>query len=141
MPEPEGDLIADLDRLLNELIQRVTRDVLSVVKGKVTPSQFTVLRFIRLAGRSTVTAVAGGLQMTLSGVTALTDRLVEAGLVERTRDEEDRRIVWLDLTDKGWELSLELDGLKRGLIKQYVGGLQDSEITALNAILAKILRS
>jgi DNA-binding MarR family transcriptional regulator len=137
----KSDPVSELDDLLNLLIQKATRDVLLIVKGKVSPSQFAILRMLRQSGRSTVGGLADRLQVTLSGITALSDRLVEAGLVERVRDDQDRRVVWIDLSPGGRELIVELEGVKRKMVERYVEGLKDSEICKLNDILRKILEA
>ncbi|MEX0974644.1 MAG: MarR family transcriptional regulator [Bacillota bacterium] len=137
----KADPVTELDELLNQLIQKVTRDVLFVIKGKVSASQFAIMRVLRQTGRSTVTGIAEQLEITLSGVTALSDRLVEADLVERVRDEQDRRVVWIDLSEKGRELVVELEGVKRGMVERYVEGLSESEVRKLNDIMRKILRA
>ncbi len=42
-------------------------------------------------------------------ITRLFDRLVREELVERTRGEDDRRVVWVSLTTKGRQLVNKLD--------------------------------
>jgi len=140
MPKKD-DLITELDRSLNLLIQKVTRDILAIIKGKISPSQFAILRFIRECGRSSVSQVAEELQVTLSGVTSLADRMVEAGLIERLRDDADRRVVWIDLTEKGRQLSAELERLRRGMVERYTRNLSEEEIEGLNAVISKVLES
>lgn len=41
------------------------------------------------------------LETTPAAVTTLLDRMEKNGLIERVRDEKDRRIVWVHVTDKG----------------------------------------
>ncbi|TJY44274.1 MarR family transcriptional regulator [Cohnella pontilimi] len=41
------------------------------------------------------------LQTTPAAITTLLDRMERSGLVERKRDESDRRIVWIHMTDQG----------------------------------------
>jgi len=49
----------------------------------------------------------------LPNVTGMTDRMEERGLVERTRDTTDRRVVMLSLTPKGLAQLHELTVLRR----------------------------
>jgi hypothetical protein len=50
--------------------------------------------------------IAGHLGITAAGVTALVDRLVERGVVEREYDQDDRRVIHIsctiDLADEPW---------------------------------------
>lgn len=141
MCKHRSDPISELDELLDLLITKVVRDVMGVLSGKLNASQFAVLKFLRQKGPSTATGIAEMLQVTPGGATVLTDRLVDGGLVERTRDSDDRRVVWIGLTDKGRELSLELERLKRSMVERYVEGLKGAELRALNAVIRKILGS
>lgn len=51
--------------------------------------------------RSTVTELTGRLQLAQHTVTELVSRAVRAGLIERERSREDRRVSHLRLTDEG----------------------------------------
>ncbi|OBZ13138.1 MULTISPECIES: MarR family winged helix-turn-helix transcriptional regulator [Bacillales] len=47
------------------------------------------------------TDLAELLFITAGGVTLIGDKLVERGLIRRNRGEEDRRVVYLEITDEG----------------------------------------
>lgn len=59
--------------------------------------------------------IVAKLGVTSGAVTGLSDKLVEYGLLQRTRSEEDRRVVHFTLTDKGLEVAEKLrqDRLQR----------------------------
>lgn len=69
----------------------------------LTISQLRVLYLLRDSGRASVGAVAEHLGITPSTATALVDRLVQRGLVERGAREGDRRVVELHLSAVGSE--------------------------------------
>jgi DNA-binding MarR family transcriptional regulator len=54
-------------------------------------------------GRSTVTELAGRMQLTQSTITELVTRAETAGLVRREQSDEDARVFWLHLTPDGEE--------------------------------------
>jgi DNA-binding MarR family transcriptional regulator len=66
----------------------------------LTPSRYLLLLMIKTTsgGRSTVTELAGRMQLTQSTVTELVTRAESAGLVRRTQSEQDARVFWLELT-------------------------------------------
>src|SRR5438093_13766842 len=66
----------------------------------LTPSRHVLLLMIKTAagGRSTVTELAGRLQLTQSTVTELVTRAEGAGLVTREQSADDARVYWLHLT-------------------------------------------
>ena len=72
--------------------------------------QFNVLRILRGSPKPLqVYQVAERMLTREPDITRLFDRLVREDLVERTRGEDDRRVVWVGLTTKGRELANKLD--------------------------------
>lgn len=68
-------------------------------------------------------------------VTRLVDRLEEAGLVERDRCENDRRVVWVTLTRQGKEVLKKLDKPVADLHKSQFSALSNTELSQLNDLL------
>ncbi len=134
-----NDLVGRLDDLLNSAIQRVSRDVMGLIKGKLTPAQYAVLRLLQDEIQMTVSQMAEAFEITPSAVTALSSKLVEANLVERCRDQSDRRVVWIRLTHEGDKMIAELRAVKRKMVEAYVETLSNDEIRHLISILARIL--
>ncbi|HAJ33675.1 MAG TPA: hypothetical protein DCK79_09980 [Candidatus Atribacteria bacterium] len=65
-------------------------------------------------------------------MTALADKLIKEGLLERQTDENDRRIINLMITPKGKEfLEFHKRNLKKSIIKQ-LEVLEDEDIQKLN---------
>jgi DNA-binding MarR family transcriptional regulator len=107
----------------------------------ITGSQFFVLQKIGSRGRMTVSEVAEKLSVSLSAITALVDRLVQAGLVVRSRDEQDRRLVWLEATDKGREMLGKCIESRRQVAVKYFGQLTETDLQKLLEIYEKVLAS
>jgi len=81
----------------------------------LTANQFLTLLLVRSAtdGRMKAGEVAARLGVSLPAATALVDRLVAAGVVARSQGN-DRRVVWVSITDDGQALLTRLgDGLER----------------------------
>lgn len=74
----------------------------------LTTQQYLVMDLLAHLDRP-ASKLALGLRITRSSVTALVDRLVERGIVERSTDPEDRRRVLHALTDTGRNLLDEAD--------------------------------
>ncbi|MCJ7841453.1 MarR family transcriptional regulator [Lederbergia sp. NSJ-179] len=100
---------------LKELVDRyqaamnsVYRGVNQILKEKIDPEittdQFSTLQYIRNNGRCTSTEIAQKFGIGKSAVTAQINKLYDKGFIERKRDEKDRRIVYLNLTQTGKEL-------------------------------------
>jgi DNA-binding MarR family transcriptional regulator len=78
------------------------------VAGEVTPRMVTVLRHLAVTGPMTVGEQAEHLGLSPAAMSELTDRLEQRELVERMRDDVDRRRVFVWLTPRGRD---HLDGL------------------------------
>ncbi len=74
----------------------------------LTLPQLRVLFLIRRHPGITTNEVASSLGITMSTVSGLVDKLVRAGLVERGRHPEDRRVVPLRLTPEGEAVTGEI---------------------------------
>lgn len=89
-------------------------------------ASFDVLAALRRSGapyRKTGTQLAAGSLLSSAGVTFRLDRLEQAGLIERQRDSQDRRVVYSALTDKGLEV-----------IDRTIEAHLDAEATLLHAL-------
>lgn len=84
--------------------------------------------------------IGGRLVTRLPDVTRLVDRLVEAGLVERTRGAEDRRVVLARITTQGLSMLRKLDKPVLDLHAQTLGHLTRQELRELNRLLEKARR-
>src|SRR5215217_7661869 len=73
--------------------------------------QYNVLRILRGAGDDGLpsTEIAGRMITRVPDITRLADRLESAGLVERSRTPEDRRVVIVKATKKALEVLAVLD--------------------------------
>jgi len=121
------------------LSRRIHGELRHQIAEGITLSQFFLLREIAHRGRVTVSEVAAGLGVTLSAVTALAEKLSRAGLITRSRDPADRRVVWLELTGKGAEM-LEIcrEGRNR-VLRRYLGRLPPEDLERLVNIYRRLV--
>ncbi len=70
-------------------------------RSDLTASQLLVLRYVGENGAALPSAIAKSIDLKQATVTVLVNKLEGAGLVTRRRDTEDRRRVWVELTDAG----------------------------------------
>jgi DNA-binding MarR family transcriptional regulator len=77
-------------------------------KFRLNGGEFDVLATLRRKSGTeealSPTSLADALMLSSAAMTNRIDRLVEAGLVTRERDEADRRAVWVRLSDTGRQL-------------------------------------
>ncbi|WP_422928798.1 MarR family winged helix-turn-helix transcriptional regulator [Singulisphaera sp. PoT] len=107
----------------------------------VTHAQYNVLRILRGAGTELpCLEVASRMISHLPDITRLVDRLESAGLVERCRTQEDRRVVLVRITEAGLTLLGGLDEPVRDLHQRQLGHLSVEELDELNRLLVKARR-
>ncbi len=74
-----------------------------------------------------------------SGTATVTiDRLIEKSFVERIRDVEDRRQVFIKLSDKGNEVCSYINNLKHKLAENFFGLLSKEERALFLSVLSKL---
>lgn len=71
---------------------------------KITPPQFDALQYLIHNGELTISDLSLKLFQAPSTITDLVDRMEISGLVERTRDVKDRRVVRVSVLKKGYDI-------------------------------------
>ena len=105
----------------------------------LTPSQYNILRILRGEGNPLpILEIAGRTVAVVPGITGLIDRLEQAGFVKRVRCEEDRRIIYVALTDQGTKVLAALDEPLMALHRKILGHLSQAEMKELIRLLEKV---
>lgn len=93
--------------LIPRMMKRVhERDAEAEAKAapEYTPAQVNTLRAIASKPEWRMSDLSQRLRVSAGSLTTMINRLIEAGLVQRTRSDLDRRVVTVKLTAKGREL-------------------------------------
>ncbi len=102
-------------------------------------SQYLILKHLSQSGPKKAAQLAELTQMTPGAVTGATDRLVAEGHVERKGDQEDRRVVYLEITEQGKTLVESLSKAQNDVTMKFFQGLPEEDIQHLVRIYHKIL--
>lgn len=84
---------------------------------------FQVLALLEMHDAMPMSRLAEELDVALPNATGIVKRMAERGLVERTHDEEDRRVVRVGLTDGGRQLIGEMEAGRRKRMTALIGAL------------------
>jgi DNA-binding MarR family transcriptional regulator len=104
----------------------------------VTPSQYNILRILRGEGKPMPSLEIGERMIqVVPAMTGLIDRLEKQSLVRRERCLEDRRVIYIVLTEQGTELLAKLDGPVEELHRDLLGHMTRTELTELSRLLEK----
>ena len=99
-----------------------------LLKIELTASQIKVLTAFNDKHEHTMTELSQALAVTLPTMTAMVDRLMYNRLVTRGRDENDRRVVRVRLTDDGKKMLADLMEVRKKEFEQILKVLSDYEI-------------
>ena len=98
------------------------------IELNLTLAQLKSMFFISARDKTNFKKLAEALGVTPPNVTGIIDRLVEQGLVTRTENPEDRRIMLLQATEKGQELLNNLQERHITQMSQVLGYLNNEEL-------------
>jgi DNA-binding MarR family transcriptional regulator len=104
----------------------------------LTPSQYNILRILRGEGKPLpCLEIAHRTITVVPGITGLIDRLEEAKLVSRQRDDRDRRVVKVSITAAGEEVLRKLDEPLLELHRKVMSHFSAGELAELSKLLEK----
>ncbi len=104
----------------------------------MTTSQLVVLQILNSQGEMTARQIAESMHLTQATVTTLLDRLQDRGWITRRRGEQDRRRVYVQLSDEGRrQLERTPESLQERFLGQFTG-LQAWEQSMILAALQRV---
>lgn len=138
--------IMDINRTLNEVLVRLFRNINMIEERAlrtgeykdVTTNDMHVIEAIGMDGAKNMTRVARSLEVTIGTLTIAVNSLVKKGYVNRTRSEEDRRVVLISLSEKGKRAYLHHRRFHEQMIDSVVEELTEEEQEVLEKALAKL---
>lgn len=95
------DFAADFVKSWTKLTKDWAAQMESELAPQLTVGQLEVLELMKAHEPMKPSEILPYLETTPAAVTTLLDRMERNGLVERNRDERDRRIVWVTMTELG----------------------------------------
>jgi len=105
----------------------------------ISGAQVWVLASIADAPDITVSQLSQALSVHVSTASNLLDKLARAGLVERIRNEEDRRVVRLRLTEAGSDILARAPRPLTGLIVDALEKMPSDALTRLDSELSSLI--
>ncbi|NOR27739.1 MAG: MarR family transcriptional regulator [Lutibacter sp.] len=143
-----GDIAKDINsKFSNEWIKaliniKYTANWLDTIGSEVLKpyqisiQQYNILRILRGAEKAiTVNSVKDRMIQKSPNSTRLMDKLCDKGFIERARCENDRRVVYVEISDKGLKL---LSKINIEEFDSHLKSITEEEAKILNKILDKI---
>ncbi len=118
-----------------------TTSHVSHVEKAWTIMQYSALKFFKNNKDSTVGDLAKYLKISKSSATQLIERLEKTGLVRRTHDQHDRRIVRLTVTAEGLQKITELKKTYLEKMGKIFSNVPDNDLQELIRIHKELIQS
>lgn len=104
----------------------------------ITEGQLHVLELLMAHERMKPSDLIEYLSTTPAAVTTLLDRMEKAELIARERDEKDRRIVWVNVTEKGKTECERGTSIREELLDSYLSRVSAHNQKLLIYLLGKV---
>jgi len=126
--------IADL---LEELGSHSPADAMRAMRhwpgGRLSLVHLNVLFLLEHDGPLPMRSLAEAMDVSQASATGIVDRMEQRGLVERQRDEDDRRVVRVAVTDEGRDLIAGMVAQRRDHMAQMLETFTDEELAGFLA--------
>lgn len=134
----------ELNELFLEMVRRFTvrgHLVIQEPEAELSLHECEVLRFLQQRGTCIMRELSEHMGLALSTMTGIVDRMVQKGIVDRERPEEDRRIVKVSLTDLGhradrWHFDVHLQ-----ISRAFLMNLTEQDQDVFLVLMRKVIQS
>jgi DNA-binding MarR family transcriptional regulator len=133
LAHPEESAFLDLLRTTDML----SRGLITVLRSEdLSATQYNVLRILRGAPEGLPCGEVANRMITRDpDITRLLDRLEKRGMITRTRESKDRRMVMAQITPQGLKLLGRLDEPVQEIHRKQLGHLGRERLRTLTALL------
>ena len=127
-----------LIKIFSTILKAEELSVAILSEKRLTIGEIHTLEAIGNAIVSSMTSVAQSLSITIGTLTIATSRLVLKGYVERYRNENNRRSVYLRLTEAGEKIVEAHKSFHKKLMDEAFINLADADVLILTKVLENI---
>ncbi len=137
--------IPPFDRLIALITSFIARQESDALKSgdfsELSMKQIVYLETIAGIGHPTYGDLARHFGISKPSVTAIVDKLIQKGYLERVQSDADRRVFHVHLTEKGSQLSAAHHEIHAKIARQMSSALSEAEFAQFARLLQKISRS
>ena len=124
--------LQEFGREMGHIMPRFMRMAVSKMSGstvtkEVTIPQMAILALLKDGGSCKMSDIAKLLHVTTSASTGIVDRMVRVGLLKRLPDKKDRRIIKIEMTQKGTKLIDDIHKNRQKMIMDLFSRLTSAE--------------
>ena len=129
--DPHDTINDILVNLFNEILKLEEEAIITDEFKDITNNDMHIIEAVGLSGENTMSVVAKKLGITAGSLTTSVNSLVNKKYVTRQRSEEDRRVVFLKLTEKGKRAYEHHREYHRQMTEAVISRLDENEVPVL----------
>ena len=138
--------VPDDDMALGHLVGRARSAMLTGLDAELeqfglTGAQFAVLKYVADGIADTAAELCRTLHYDTGSMTRMLDRLEEKSVLRRERCTEDRRVVYLRITESGHELLPQLREAALHVLGRHLRGFTPDEMAHLKQYLIRMIEN
>lgn len=122
-------------KLINKILVELFNDILDIEAaalknsefGELTVTEFHIIESIGLEGGKTMSEAAFLSGVTIGTLTTSINRLIKKGAVQRKRDDKDRRVVLVSLTERGRKAYLHHEKFHQEMTESIIDALHPDD--------------
>jgi DNA-binding MarR family transcriptional regulator len=124
-----------LSAVVAELNQISFRDFQGALKrfhaGSLSIVHLNLLMLLRFNGPLTMSRLAEMLDVSVASATGIVDRMEKKGVIERRRNDEDRRVVEVHVSDKGEQVFTAMQAERQDHMTRMLSVISEHDLNAL----------
>lgn len=124
--------------LFNSVLDTEAKAIITKDYSDITENDMHIIEAVGISTPKKVSEIAKSLNVTPGTMTVNIDNLEKKGYVTRERSESDKRVVFINLTEKGKKAFFHHRDFHKKMIKSAVANLSDDERDALMRCLTKL---
>jgi DNA-binding MarR family transcriptional regulator len=128
-----------LENYFRQFMRKVQSEWSRQVHSELSKSQYLILDKLTTEGPMKVSDLAEAIHITAGAVTGCSDKLIQGEYAERTRDDHDRRVVYLKITEKGTNMMKEITERRKELLTRFFDGVSDDDVIRLTNLFKQII--
>ncbi|GGB42663.1 MarR family transcriptional regulator [Virgibacillus dakarensis] len=129
----------ELEDIFRKIIRKLPGQWKKHTKLGFSRSEVLVLYKLHRDGQQRASELARVLSITTGGLTGITDKLVDGGYIERNRTDQDRRVVYLTITENGQEILRNLYVTRKAFMERLFAGISKEELAMFKTTATKLL--
>lgn len=122
------------------VMKHLFNEIGEAIPNHLTIDQYQIMCVLHQRGQCTSTDLAAVFKVVKSSITAIINRLVDHGYVERTPAEEDRRVIELSLTEEGQKVYEQVDKQVQDIVSSYLIHFNEAEVETFIGTYEKLAR-